>query len=194
MITCNTRFAIRSRAFRAPRCLLRLEASTAQLMVYVDPLKLQAHELSPMDVVRATNSLESDLAGRRCAHRADGLQHLYQRAGAQRAGPQRHAPQDRRPEIGVCFRRWPCRGRLGVAVQHRSRGRPEIRLRRRAEAGRRHQHDRRGQRNQESHPELFAIFPRNSRPAWFSISRCSSRKPFPRCCAKAASEFFSPAS
>jgi hydrophobic/amphiphilic exporter-1 (mainly G- bacteria), HAE1 family len=26
------------------------------LMVYVDPLKLQAHELSPMDVVRATNS------------------------------------------------------------------------------------------------------------------------------------------
>jgi len=27
-----------------------------QLMVYVDPLKLQAHELSPMDVVRATNS------------------------------------------------------------------------------------------------------------------------------------------
>ena len=25
-------------------------------MVYVDPLKLQAHELSPMDVVRATNS------------------------------------------------------------------------------------------------------------------------------------------
>jgi len=28
---------------------------TRQLMVYVDPLKLQAHELSPMDVVRATN-------------------------------------------------------------------------------------------------------------------------------------------
>jgi len=27
-----------------------------QLMVYVDPLKLQAHQLSPMDVVRATNS------------------------------------------------------------------------------------------------------------------------------------------
>jgi multidrug efflux pump subunit AcrB len=27
-----------------------------QMMVYVDPLKLQAHELSPMDVVRATNS------------------------------------------------------------------------------------------------------------------------------------------
>jgi hydrophobic/amphiphilic exporter-1 (mainly G- bacteria), HAE1 family len=27
-----------------------------QIMVYVDPLKLQAHELSPMDVVRATNT------------------------------------------------------------------------------------------------------------------------------------------
>ena len=26
-----------------------------QIMVYVDPLKLQAHQLSPMDVVRATN-------------------------------------------------------------------------------------------------------------------------------------------
>src|SRR6202140_2173353 len=30
-----------------------------QIMVYVDPLKLQAHQLSPMDVVRATN--ESNL-------------------------------------------------------------------------------------------------------------------------------------
>ena len=29
---------------------------TRQIMVYVDPLKLQAHELSPMDVVRATNA------------------------------------------------------------------------------------------------------------------------------------------
>ena len=29
---------------------------TRQIMVYVDPLKLQAHQLSPMDVVRATNS------------------------------------------------------------------------------------------------------------------------------------------
>ena len=29
---------------------------TRQLMVYVDPVKLQAHELSPMDVVRATNA------------------------------------------------------------------------------------------------------------------------------------------
>jgi multidrug efflux pump subunit AcrB len=27
-----------------------------QIMVYVDPLKLQAHELSPMDIVRATNA------------------------------------------------------------------------------------------------------------------------------------------
>jgi multidrug efflux pump subunit AcrB len=27
-----------------------------QIMIYVDPLKLQAHEMSPMDVVRATNS------------------------------------------------------------------------------------------------------------------------------------------
>src|ERR1700736_2002414 len=27
-----------------------------QIMVYVDPLKLQAHQLSPMDVVRATNA------------------------------------------------------------------------------------------------------------------------------------------
>ncbi|MGB0001648.1 MAG: efflux RND transporter permease subunit, partial [Candidatus Acidiferrales bacterium] len=29
---------------------------TRQVMVYVDPLKLQAHQLSPMDVVRATDS------------------------------------------------------------------------------------------------------------------------------------------
>jgi multidrug efflux pump subunit AcrB len=34
-----------------------------QVMVYVDPLKLQAHELSPMDVVRATNSSNLILPG-----------------------------------------------------------------------------------------------------------------------------------
>jgi multidrug efflux pump subunit AcrB len=34
---------------------------TRQIMVYVDPLKLQAHQLSPMDVVRATNSSNSIL-------------------------------------------------------------------------------------------------------------------------------------
>ncbi len=58
--------------------------SYRQIMVYVDPLKLQAHQLSPMDVVRATDAIESDFAGGRCAHRADGLQHLHQRAGAER--------------------------------------------------------------------------------------------------------------
>src|ERR1700693_2383096 len=34
-----------------------------QIMVYVDPLKLQAHELSPMDVVRATNESNLILPG-----------------------------------------------------------------------------------------------------------------------------------
>ncbi len=30
------------------------------MMIYVDPVKMQAHQLSPMDVVRATDLLESD--------------------------------------------------------------------------------------------------------------------------------------
>ena len=44
----------------------RSAASTGQIMVYTDPLKLQANQLSPMDVVRAVNAFEPDSSrGRR---------------------------------------------------------------------------------------------------------------------------------
>ena len=55
MTTCNSRFETRSRACLVLLCR-RLTGAVPAIMVYVDPLKLQAHQLSPMDVVRATDS------------------------------------------------------------------------------------------------------------------------------------------
>src|SRR5579862_4227690 len=55
-ITCNFKFATRSPVSPVPP---PYGGKYRQIMVYVDPLKLQAHELSPMDVVRAMN--ESNL-------------------------------------------------------------------------------------------------------------------------------------
>ena len=53
-----------------------------QIQVYVDPMKLEAHQLSPMDVVRISEPGQSDFAGGRCAHRSTRLQHLHQLADA----------------------------------------------------------------------------------------------------------------
>ena len=48
-----------------------------QIMVYVDPLKLQAHQLSPMDVVRAINASNLILPAGDVRIGPDGLQHLH---------------------------------------------------------------------------------------------------------------------
>ncbi len=52
------------------------------LMVYVDPVKLQAHQLSPYGRCASHQFLQSNLARWRCPHGAAGLQHLYQRSGS----------------------------------------------------------------------------------------------------------------
>ena len=124
-----------------------------QLMVYVDPLKLQAHELSPMDVVRATNA--SNLILPAGDVRIGPMDYnIYTNAQvARRASAQRHSAQDRRAEIRVRLRRGQSRGRLVPAIQHRPRGWAEIGLRGRSEAGRRHQHHRGGQRNPKRHQD-----------------------------------------
>ena len=56
-----------------------------QIMVYVDPLKLEAHQLSLMDVVHAVNDSNLILPGGRRSHRPQRLQHLCQCAAAERA-------------------------------------------------------------------------------------------------------------
>ena len=53
-----------------------------QIMVYVDPLKLEAHNLSLMDVVQVSERFEPDPARRRRAHRTERLQHLRQQPGS----------------------------------------------------------------------------------------------------------------
>ena len=49
-----------------------------QIMVYADPYKLEAHQLSLMDVVRTRQRRQPDPAGRRRADRPARLQHLHQ--------------------------------------------------------------------------------------------------------------------
>ena len=55
-----------------------------QIMVYVDPYKLEAHQLSLMDVVRSRQQRQPDPARRRRADRPARLQHLHQQPVAHR--------------------------------------------------------------------------------------------------------------
>ena len=50
-----------------------------QIQLYVDPYKLEARQISPMDVVRALESSERDPAGRRRTDWQSRLQHLLER-------------------------------------------------------------------------------------------------------------------
>ena len=51
-----------------------------QIQIYVDPLKLEAYNMSIDDVVTAVNELQPHSSRRRRPHRLQGLQHLRQRA------------------------------------------------------------------------------------------------------------------
>ncbi len=132
-----------------------------QVMVYVDPQKLQAHQLSPMDVVRATD--QSNLILPAGDVRIGPLDYnIYTNAQVNRPGDLNcRSAENRRPAIRFHFRYRKSRGRFLHAVQHRPRGWAEIRLRAHSKAGRRQQHDRGGERNQESHPEPSRYSPRN---------------------------------
>ena len=124
-----------------------------QIMVYVDPLKLQAHQLSPMDVVRATNS--SNLILPAGDVRIGPIDYnIYTNAQVADAKALNDIPLKTEGQKSVFhFRRRQSRGRLGPAIQHRARGRPEIGVRADPEAGRRHQHHRGGGRHQERHQD-----------------------------------------
>ena len=72
-----------------------------QIMVYADPYKLEAHQLSLMDVVRSVNRRQPDSARGRRATRAAGLQHLHQQPTAHRWRDQSTAGQDRGADAGA---------------------------------------------------------------------------------------------
>ena len=122
-----------------------------QLMVYVDPLKLQAHDLSPMDVVRAMN--ESNLILPAGDVRLGSMDYnIYTNAQVPNAAALNQIPLKTEGEKSVFL------SDVGnavdgsyYAVQHRARQRSEVGLRANSQAGRRHQHDRGRQRHQEGH-------------------------------------------
>ena len=121
-----------------------------QIMVYVDPLKLEAHQLSVMDVVRTVNDANLILPAGRREDRAVRLQPLRQQPDQRHERHQPAAAEDGRTMRPVLV------ADVGQAqdasanpVQHRARGRPALGLSAGAEAGRRRQHHRRRGRHQE---------------------------------------------
>ena len=99
-----------------------------QIMVYVDPAKLQAYQMSPMDVVRAVNNANLILPAGDVQDRAVRLHASTPTASsATIAGHQPHSAQDRRAD------RWCTVGDIGHArgrqpdpEQHRARRRPAV--------------------------------------------------------------------
>ena len=107
-----------------------------QIQVYVDPVKLQAAQLSVMDVVRTVNDSNMILPAGTCAL-GRRLQHLYQQPAANDRRNQPPAAQDRGQRIGTRGRRWTRKGCSADPDQHRARGRTKIRLPSGSEARRR---------------------------------------------------------
>ena len=119
-----------------------------QIMVYVDPAKLQAYQMSPMDVVRAVNNAN-----------------LILPSGDVKIGPYdytiftnsqfRNIPDINRIPVktvgaiaGHGRRRRTRRRRQSDPEQHRARRRPALGVPARDEAGRRHEHDCRRRRRE----------------------------------------------
>ncbi len=73
-----SRFATRSRACRARRVPQPFGGRYRQIMVYVDPYKLESHQLSLMDVVRSVNESNLILPAGDVQDRQLRLQHLHQ--------------------------------------------------------------------------------------------------------------------
>ena len=72
-----------------------------QIMVYVDPLKLEAHQLSVMDVVRNVNEANLISAGGRRQNRALRLQRLCQQPDQCHAGHQHGPAENGRGSVGA---------------------------------------------------------------------------------------------
>ncbi len=120
-----------------------------QIMIYVDPAKLESYELSPMDVVRAVNNANLILPVGRRQDRPDRLQPVHQQPVSRDPRHQPDSAQDRRALDGDRRRHRPRRGRAPDSEQRGDGGRPAVGLPAGDEAGRRYQHHRGGRR----HPE-----------------------------------------
>ena len=133
-----------------------------QIMVYVDPLKLEAHQLSVMDVVRTVNNANLILpAGDVKIGPYD--YNLYVNSQINDMKDINQVPLKTVGNASGAGRR--CRprgGRLGNPIQHRARGRPAVGLSAGAQTGRRRQHHRGRGRHQEAPSPTCSTCPNNS--------------------------------
>ena len=120
-----------------------------QIMVYVDPLKLQAHELSPMDVVRATD--ESNLILPAGDVRIGPMDYnIYTNAQVPNAEALNGIPLKTEGQKSVFISDVGKAVDGPLAIQHCARERTEIRVCADSEAGRRYQHHCGGRRHQDA--------------------------------------------
>ena len=113
-----------------------------QIMVYADPYKLEAHQLSLMDIVRALNNANLILPAGRRADWPARLQHLHQQPAADSRRDQSAAAEDRRFSPGHRGGYRQSQRCAADSNQPGARGWSAVRLPSGAEAGRRHQHHR----------------------------------------------------
>ena len=158
-----------------------------QIMVYVDPLKLEAHQLSPMDVVRGVN--DSNLILPAGDTRIGPFDYsLYTNSQVDTVEEIAQIPlKVERHGLGVRRRHRHRPRRRADPDQHRARRRAAVGLPAGAEAGRRHEHDRGGRWREGGRLPAVRRARRTSARRWCSTSRCSSRTRSKRCCTKARS-------
>jgi len=82
-----------------------------QIMVYADPYKLEAHQLSLMDVVRSLNNANLILPAGDVQLGMLDYQHLHQQPVEYRQRDRQSSRQNRRPGAGPRFRHRLCPGR-----------------------------------------------------------------------------------
>ncbi len=161
--SANTPCAIRWPTCPAHRCRSRSAGKYRQIMVYVDPIKLEAHQLSLMDVVRAVNESNLILPAGDVQIGPVRLQHLHQQPGRARSMTINADPaQDgERPDSVTVGDIGEAKDAAADPEQHRARRRPAVGLSARAQAGRRHEHHRGRRRHQDGRSPALSDVPEN---------------------------------
>ncbi len=118
-----------------------------QAMVYVDPYKLLSRQLSLMDVVDALNKSNLILPAGDVKMGPFDYYVYSNSLVKQVANLNQRSDQNQRTELGLDRRHRRSQGLQPDPVQHRSRGRPALRVPAHHEAGRRHQHHPGGERD-----------------------------------------------
>ena len=97
-----------------------------QIQFYIDPVKLEAAQLSPMDVVQAINKANTILPAGDVRIGPLRLQHLQQQPTAQHRRDERCSAEGDRQRRAALRRHRPRRRLFGDSVQHGARRRPEV--------------------------------------------------------------------